>query len=131
MRNFFQRLMFGRYGVDTLNNAMLVLCLVLMILSRVLRAGWLDLLSIAVLVVCYLRVFSRNINARYQENQKFLAAVQPVRKWFGGIKQRFRDRKTHRYFTCPSCGMTLRVPKGKGKINISCPKCRTQFIKKT
>ncbi len=131
MRNFFQRLMFGRYGVDSLNNAMLVLCLVLMILSRVLRAGWLDLLSIAVLVVCYLRVFSRNINARYQENQKFLAAVQPVRKWFGGMKQRFRDRKTHRYFTCPSCGMTLRVPKGKGKINISCPKCRTQFIKKT
>ena len=123
--------MFGRYGVDSLNNAMLVLCLVLMILSRVLRAGWLDLLSIAVLVVCYLRVFSRNINARYQENQKFLAAVQPVRKWFGGMKQRFRDRKTHRYFTCPSCGMTLRVPKGKGKINISCPKCRTQFIKKT
>lgn len=123
--------MFGRYGADALNNAMLVLCLVLMILSRVLRAGWLDLLSIAVLVVCYLRVFSRNINARYQENQKFLAAVQPVRKWFGGMKQRFRDRKTHRYFTCPSCGMTLRVPKGKGKINISCPKCRTQFIKKT
>ncbi len=123
--------MFGRYGADALNNAMLVLCLVLMILSRVLRAGWLDLLSIAVLVICYLRVFSRNINARYQENQKFLAAVQPVRKWFGGMKQRFRDRKTHRYFTCPSCGMTLRVPKGKGKINISCPKCRTQFIKKT
>lgn len=123
--------MFGRYGADALNNAMLVLCLVLMILSRVLRVGWLDLLSIAVLVICYLRVFSRNINARYQENQKFLAAVQPVRKWFGGMKQRFRDRKTHRYFTCPSCGMTLRVPKGKGKINISCPKCRTQFIKKT
>ncbi len=123
--------MFGRYGADALNNAMLVLCLVLMILSRVLRAGWLDLLSIAVLVICYLRVFSRNINARYQENQKFLAAVQPVRKWFGGMKQRFRDRKTHRYFTCPSCGMTLRVPKGKGIINISCPKCRTQFIKKT
>ena len=123
--------MFGRYGADALNNAMLVLCLVLMILSRVLRAGWLDLLSIAVLVICYLRVFSRNINARYQENQKFLAAVQPVRKWFGGMKQRFRDRKTHRYFTCPSCGMTLRVPKGKGKISISCPKCRTQFIKKT
>ena len=103
--------MFGRYGADALNNAMLVLCLVLMILSRVLRAGWLDLLSIAVLVICYLRVFSRNINARYQENQKFLAAVQPVRKWFGGMKQRFRDRKTHRYFTCPSCGMTLQKRK--------------------
>lgn len=131
MRNFFQRLMYGRYGIDTLNNTMLAVCIVLMILSRVFRQGWLDILSVAVLVVCYLRFFSRNINARYQENQKFLSAVQPVRKWFGGVKQRFRDRKTHRYYACPNCGMTLRVPKGKGKINITCPKCRTQFIKKT
>lgn len=131
MRNFFQRLMYGRYGTDTLNNTMLVLCIVLMILSRVFRQGWLNILSIAVLVICYLRLFSRNINARYQENQKFLTAVQPVRKWFGGVKQRFRDRKTHRYYVCPNCGMTLRVPRGKGKINITCPKCRAQFIKKT
>ena len=84
MRNFFQRLMYGRYGTDTLNNTMLVLCIALMILSRVFRQGWLNILSIAVLVICYLRLFSRNINARYQENQKFLTAVQPVRKWFGG-----------------------------------------------
>lgn len=131
MRNFFQRLMYGRYGTDTLNNTMLVLCIVLMILSRLFRQGWLNILSIAVLVICYLRLFSRNINARYQENQKFLTAVQPVRKWFGGVKQRFRDRKTHRYYVCPNCGMTLRVPRGKGKINITCPKCRAQFIKKT
>lgn len=131
MRNFFQRLMYGRYGTDTLNNTMLVLCIALMILSRVFRQGWLNILSIAVLVICYLRLFSRNINARYQENQKFLTAVQPVRKWFGGVKQRFRDRKTHRYYVCPNCGMTLRVPRGKGKINITCPKCRAQFIKKT
>ena len=131
MRNFFQRLMYGRYGTDTLNNTMLVLCIVLMILSRLFRQGWLNILSIAVLVICYLRLFSRNINARYQENQKFLTAVQPVRKWFGGVKQRFRDRKTHRYYVCPNCDMTLRVPRGKGKINITCPKCRAQFIKKT
>ena len=123
--------MYGRYGTDTLNNTMLVLCIVLMILSRLFRQGWLNILSIAVLVICYLRLFSRNINARYQENQKFLTAVQAVRKWFGGVKQRFRDRKTHRYYVCPNCGMTLRVPRGKGKINITCPKCRAQFIKKT
>lgn len=131
MRNFFQRLMYGRYGVDALNNTMLAACVVLMLLSRVFRQGWLNLLSIALLVLCYLRLFSRNINARYLENQKFLTAVQPVRKWFGGVRQRFRDRKTHRYFNCPNCGMTLRVPKGRGKINITCPKCRAQFIKKT
>lgn len=131
MRNFFQRLMYGRYGVDTLNNTLLAVCVVLMIFARVFRQGWLDILSIILLVVCYLRLFSRNINARYRENQKFLNAVQPVRKWFGGVKQRFRDRKTHRYYSCPNCGMTLRVPRGKGKINITCPKCRAQFIKKT
>lgn len=131
MRNFFLRLMAGRYGIDPLNNALLVLCLVLMFLSRLLHTGWLDILSVLMLLLCYFRCFSRNIYARYRENQKFLAATQPFRKWFSGLRQRFRDRKTHRYFSCPTCGMTLRVPKGKGKISISCPKCRTQFIKKT
>ena len=131
MRNFFLRLMAGRYGIDPLNNTLLVLCLVLMLLSRLLHIAWLDILSLLLLLLCYFRCFSRNMNARYRENQKFLVAVQPLRKWFGGLRQRFRDRKTHRYFSCPTCGMTLRVPKGKGKISISCPKCRTQFIKKT
>ncbi len=131
MRNFFQRLMAGRYGVDTLGNAMLAACVVLVVAARLLRLGWLDLIAVLVLLLCYYRTFSRNIQARYRENQKFCAAVQPLRKWFGGMWQRFRDRKTHRYYSCPNCGTTLRVPKGKGKINISCPKCRTQFIKKT
>lgn len=131
MRNFFLRLMAGRYGIDQLHNALLVLCFALLLLSRLLHIAWLEILSLLLLLLCYFRCFSRNINARYRENQKFLAAVQPLRKWFGGLRQRFRDRKTHRYFSCPTCGMTLRVPKGKGKINISCPKCRTQFIKKT
>lgn len=123
--------MFGRYGADALNNTMLALCIVLLILARVFRIRLLEWLSIVLLVLCYLRIFSRNISARYQENQKFLSATLPIRKWFGGRRQRFRDRKTHRYFACPNCGMTLRVPKGRGKINITCPKCRTQFIKKT
>lgn len=131
MRNFFQRLMAGRYGIDSLNNALLVLCLGLMVVGRLLHIDWILWISIALLVLCYYRTFSRNVQARYRENQKYYALMQPVRKWFGGLRQRFRDRKTHRYYTCPTCGMTLRVPKGKGKINISCPKCRTQFIKKT
>ena len=131
IRNFFQRLMRGRYGTDALNNALLAACLVLLVVGRVFMAVWLDVLSVTLLAISYFRMFSRNIQARYRENQWFLTAVQPLRKWFAGFKQRFRDRKTHRYFVCPSCGMTLRVPKGKGKISISCPKCRTQFIKKT
>lgn len=123
--------MYGRYGVDALNNALLVVCIVLLVLVRITGWGWLDILSLLLLALCYFRMFSRNITARYNENQKFLSAAQPVRKWFGGLRQRFRDRKTHRYYKCPTCGMTLRVPKGRGKISISCPKCRTQFIKKT
>ena len=78
MRNFFQRLMFGRYGADALNNAMLVLCLVLMILSRVLRVGWLDLLSIAVLVICYLRVFS--VSGKPEVPCRCAAGAQMVRR---------------------------------------------------
>lgn len=131
MRNFFQRLMFGRYGVDSLNGALMALCLALVVLARLLRVGWLDLAALALLVLCYFRALSRNHAARRRENQKFYELTQPARKWFGGLRQRFRDRKTHRYYSCPSCGTTLRVPKGRGKINITCPKCRAQFIKKT
>ena len=92
MRNFFLRLMAGRYGIDQLHNALLVLCFALLLLSRLLHIAWLDILSLLLLLLCYFRCFSRNINARYRENQKFLAAVQPLRKWFGGLRQRFRDR---------------------------------------
>ena len=79
----------------------------------------LTILSEALLILSLFRCFSRNTYKRYQENRKYLMLVQ-----------RFKDRE-HRYYDCPRCRQQVRVPRGKGKIAISCPRCKEKFIRKT
>lgn len=131
MFDWWRRLMFGRYGGDQLGNVFLVLCLILFGIHWM--TGWqiFVLLGLALLLLCYFRMFSRNIGARYAENQKFLDFWQPIQTKLRGRVDRFRDRKYHKYLKCPSCKTTLRIPRGKGKIQITCPKCRHQFMKKS
>lgn len=115
--------MAGRYGTDKLNIAILgaglVICLINMFLRLPLLNLALTLISYAFMCWAIFRCFSRNIYKRYRENRRYLL-------WL----QRFKD-KQHRYFDCPRCRQQVRVPKGKGKINITCPKCSNRFIKKT
>lgn len=129
--NFLRRMMTGRYGNDQLNSAILVAGVIACLIEWL--TGWrlLSYVMLALLAICYFRMFSRNINARYQENQKFLHVWNPMKSKITGAKARFQDRKVHAYFKCPKCSNRLRVPKGRGKINITCPHCKTQFIKKT
>ena len=121
--NFIQRIMAGRYGHDRLNMALLIVGLILSIVSSFVKVKLVVLLSTlgcyVLLGVTLFRCFSRNTYKRYSENRKFLLLVD-----------RLKDR-THRYYACPKCRQTVRVPKGKGKIAITCPKCREKFIKKT
>ena len=124
MLNFFRRFMAGRYGTDKLNIALLgagvVLSMLSFLLSRVPVVGLvLMLLSYGCLIITLMRCFSRNTYKRYRENRKFLMFFQ-----------QFKD-KEHRYYDCPRCRQQVRVPRGKGKISITCPKCREKFIKKT
>lgn len=122
----------GRYGGnDTLNKWLLGAFLILLLLSLLLQSNLLNLLAILVLVYSYFRIFSRNITKRAAENQKFLELTQPIRRFFGGKKAAGQYSKTHRVYACPSCGQKVRVPKGRGKIEITCPKCRTSFIKRS
>ena len=86
-----------------------------------------NLLAIAVLVYSYFRIFSKNIARRQAENAKFLELTAPIRGFFG----KKSGDKTHRIFQCPQCGQKVRVPKGKGKIEITCPNCRNHFIKRS
>ena len=79
----------------------------------------------------YFRMFSRNISRRSAENQKYMKIHYKFMSKFNKIRARIKDSKTHRIFKCPSCGQKIRVPKGKGRISIKCPKCRIEFIKKT
>ncbi len=135
MREKFHRFMHGRYGVDHFSNFLLVLAVVIMALQLVLR--WnittliLNIIALAILGYAYFRIFSRNHYKRYQENEKYLQYHNRVKDFFAHEKGNMEQRKTHRIFKCPNCAQSIRVPKGKGKIAITCPTCRTEFIKRS
>ena len=115
--------MAGRYGTDRLNMVILCAGLAASILSSLVRITPLNLifwlLSYALMIWAIWRSLSRNTYKRYQENRKFMQ-----------IFDRMKDRQ-HRYFDCPKCHQMVRVPRGKGKISITCPRCREKFVKKT
>ena len=149
MRNFLQnfaykisRFMAGRYGNDELNRFLNIATLVVLILTFFQRLwpplGYLYYLGLALLIYSIFRSLSKNRNARLKERATYLKASNSVKKFFRKIKgffkiqtRRFKERKTYKYFTCPTCKTTIRVPKGHGKVQISCPKCRTTFVGKT
>ena len=118
-----RRFMEGRYGSDKLNSAILGGALVMVILALFIRNPLINLIlhgvSYVLMFWSIFRSLSRNTYKRYQENRAFLKFVD-----------RIRDRD-HRYFECPKCRQTVRVPRGKGKIAITCPRCREKFVKKS
>mgnify|MGYP000175811789 FL=1 len=91
----------------------------------------LNTVGLAAIIYTYFRMLSRNIQKRYAENQKYLSMTAKIRQWFRKEKNMMEQRKTHHIYTCPSCGQKIRIPRGKGKIEIDCPKCHTKFIKKS
>ena len=131
IKNFLRNLMAGRYGPDHLNIAMIVLSFVLMLLNAILLFSPLLYVSYAVLVLALFRMFSRNITRRRAENDRFLRYWWPIRTKLSRSRANLKHRKTHKFIKCQGCGNTLRVPKGKGKLQITCPRCGERFIKKT
>lgn len=131
LQNWLRNFMMGRYGADQLNMALLILALILTLLSSI--TGWAIFSTIGTVLLIWsiFRMYSRNISARYQENMKFLPYWQKMTAQLNFMKQQWRDRKTYRYYKCPQCKQVLRVPKGRGKIRISCPKCKAELIRKT
>jgi predicted RNA-binding Zn-ribbon protein involved in translation (DUF1610 family) len=123
--------MVGRYGPDNLGVVIIVLSLVLQLLSAFFRFAILTYISYALLLFAVFRMLSRNTQRRRAENDKFIRYWWPIKTKAGRRLANMRHRKTHKFFKCPSCGNTLRVPKGKGRIQITCPKCGERFIKKT
>ena len=95
------------------------------------RLGLFTWLGLAALIYCYFRTFSRNISRRTEENYKFYSFQERLTGKWKGVRRRWADRKTYRYYRCPKCRQLLRVPRGRGRIEISCPRCGTQFIKKS
>ena len=121
MRDKFNRFMQGRYGVDAFARFTMGVALVAIILSIFFRSGsrmgaLLDTVGLLVLLYTYYRMLSRDIQKRYQENEKYLAATAKIRQRFNREKSMMNQRKTHHIYSCPGCGQKIRIPRGKGKI---------------
>lgn len=129
LKEKFMRFMYGRYGVVTLGKYSLGAGLATMVLSIVFDSYTLSLLSWFFIILTYFRMFSRNLYKRSSENQTFLNKTYKLRTWFGKQKNMLAQRKTHHIYRCPGCKQKIRVPRGKGRIEIRCPKCHTTFIK--
>ena len=130
IRNAIQRLMYGRYGNDQLNMVLIGLYLVCYLVFALTRFAPLYWVSLVLIVLALFRLFSRNLPRRRAENAKFLALAGPAMSWFR-LQRTIRRDKEHRYFKCPNCGQQLRVPRGKGRITVTCRGCGTSFQEKS
>ena len=131
--NWLKKFMYGRYGGDDLSKALLVLSFILIIMAGFLPRSLSSLVVIGYIptLACIFRIFSRNIFKRRQENYKYLKIKNSVVIWSKQKLNRVKDSKTHKYFTCPDCKQKLRVPRGQGKISVTCPKCKKLFKAKS
>lgn len=125
------RFMYGRYGSDELNRFLTVVSLVLLVLSIFPPLWVLWIVALALMIWSNVRTFSKKLHKRRRENEVFLKLRRPFADFFRLQRNKHRDRKTHRYFKCSHCRAVLRVPKGKGTIDVTCPRCKQITVKKT
>lgn len=131
MRDKIMRFMQGRYGMDNFSRFLLAVGVVCLFLSSLFRVKVLNYVCWILLIYLYFRMFSKNVQKRCTENLAYERAKAKVKASFQEGLRVLRQAKTHRIFKCPQCEQKIRVPRGKGKIEITCPKCRHRFIKRT
>lgn len=123
LREKMTRFMYGRYGVDQLSRFLLGATMVIVFLNLFVRRGFLNILTWVGIIFVYARMFSKNHARCYAQNQWYLAQLRRLRC--------YKDIRTHHIYTCKSCKQKIRIPRGKGKIMIRCPKCGFEFIKRS
>ena len=134
MREKLARFMAGRNGIDQLNLFLLGLDLVLLLVASLFRgsAGLLAYVPVFLLLgLTYFRMLSRDLLRRREENDKYLRARYRLSANLKFRREKWVQRKDYKFFTCPACKTTLRVPRGHGKLKIVCRKCGNSFIGKS
>ena len=121
----------GRYGNDELNNALYITFIVLWIVTLITKKPYFYWIGLVALGYSLYRSFSRDHLKRSNERLWFLKKLEQVKKLPKQLKQRWDQRNTHKFYRCSKCGVTIRIPKGKGQIEITCPKCGNKFIERT
>ena len=131
MREKLVRFMAGRYGMDQLSRLMSYGALVLILVNFFVKSPILYIVGLVLLVLTYVRFFSRNLEKRRRENAWYLrksyAVTSGVKNWW----ERMKQRKDYVFFRCPGCRAMLRVPRGKGKLRVTCRKCGNSFERRT
>ncbi len=122
-----QQWMQGRYGNDEFSKALYTVSLALLIFSLFPSLRFLYIPALVFMLWSCVRCYSRNFAARRAERERYLKVTGGIRSWFRLQKDKWRDRREYRYFRCKECKAPLRVPKGKGKIRIRCPKCQHEI----
>ena len=131
MKERFYRFMQGRYGQDQFSRFLLALALICLAANIFLRNRILYIIFWIVIIYAYFRMLSKNHTARYAENQRYLNATAKFRYWFDQQKKLANERKYHHIYVCPKCRQKIRIPKGKGKIMVRCPRCHHEFQKRS
>ena len=128
-RNKLLNFMAGRYGMDNFNRFLIWVGLILWV-AGLFGIRVCSKLALAIFIIYIYRMLSKNYNQRYNENQMYLKYTEKIRWHWLQLKKKYEYRKYHKIFKCPKCKKKLSVPRGKGKIEISCP-CGNKIIKKT
>ena len=138
MRNWLTKLaqkinqfMYGRYGTDKLNMFLLTLSIILVFLSYFPKMGICSLIAYIFVIWALFRSLSKNLHKRRIELYKYEEIKRDFKGRISLVRQIWQNRKTHKYFRCKNCGNIFRVPKGKGKIEVTCPKCKEKSIRKS
>ena len=126
MKEKLYRFMMGRYGNDTLNYVLLGTYILLSFFKGFLF----KIIGLILFGFALYRCFSRNVWKRRSENETFLQITKPIRQHIKAITNNFKD-KQRKYFVCPNCQQLVRVPRHRGKIEITCPSCRKHFTRKS
>ena len=135
MREKLLRFMTGRYGMDELSRMLCIAAMVCVLLASFFRRlpvfTFIYYFGCILMVAAVFRILSRNVAKRQEENRRYLVLRSDARRMAAAKKTQWEQRRTYRFFTCPDCRQKVRVPRGHGRICITCPKCRREFIKKS
>lgn len=125
------RFMTGRHGVDEFSIFTLALGIFLSLLGSLFGSFLLILLGYPAEIYTLFRIFSKNTAKRSEENRKFVALSGKVLFRAKAFLLRLKMRKEYKYFRCPGCKSLMRLKRGKGEVEMECPKCHTRFKQKS
>ena len=117
----------GRQGPDDLAVFSVNLAIVIVLVNVFARTGWLGWVGLALVAYAMFRIQSRNLGARARENEAFLRALGPARPWVQNPRAAWAELRAYKHVRCSSCRQRVRVPRGKGRLRVTCPRCKTKF----